>query len=296
MDISQQNAWRREALDMVFRALASSQSLKDQLIFKGARVLSLHLGNNHRASYDLDANLLTAFVVRHQDRQEQSICLKEMISEAIKSYTQSQAIVRYELNSVAVKLSPKDSHQLGWNAFQIKIRLVDLKNVGVRALPTVDFDIAAPEELGPNSKTLLTIGEGVVFAYTLERIAGEKMRAFLSTLKAYRKKVSKRGDDIRAKDVYDIACILREKPLSDFHFWHAAGDEFRLACESRYVDCSGIATFEQDLELTRTSYGSDAFIPKDIEFDAAWRYIQNIVTHWESLGIIPFNFPLPAEE
>lgn len=52
----------------------------------------------------------------------------------------------------------------------------------------------------------------VVMAYTLQRIAGEKLRAFLSSLPTYRRQVKTPGEVVRVKDIYDLACILRVAP------------------------------------------------------------------------------------
>ena len=132
-------------------------------------------------------------------------------------------------------------------------------------------------------------------AYTLPRIAGEKLRAFLTSLPAYRRKLARPGELARAKDIYDLACIAQERPLSDRTFWNAAGREFRTASASRYVDCAGLGTFEEDLDVTRATYDADATIPKNISFGVAWAILTAIVQLMESLGLIPFAFALPAD-
>jgi len=137
------------------------------------------------------------------------------------------------------------------------------------------------------------VGKHEVTAYTLPRIAGEKLRAFLTSLPAYRRKLARPGEAVRAKDIYDLACIERERPLSDRTFWNAAGQEFRTASASRFVDCAGQVTFEEDLDVTRATYEADATIPKDISFEAAWAVLRAAVKAMEGLGVIPFAFPLP---
>ena len=97
---------------------------------------------------------------------------------------------------------------------------------------------------------------------------------------------------VRVKDVFDIARILRERPLHDREFWTAASEEFRFACESRLIDCSGLDSFEEDLATTQSSYENDPTIPKLISFDEAWRSIRDIVVFLESIHIVPFEFPI----
>ena len=124
------------------------------------------------------------------------------------------------------------------------------------------------------------------------RIAGEKLRAFLSSLPQYREKVKKRGEAVRVKDIYDIERIARVHPLDNGEFWSKAGEEFRLACESRFVDCLGIDSFEQDLATTQSTYENDPTIPNEISFNDAWHTIREVVAFLEANRIIPFEFPL----
>ena len=174
----------------------------------------------------------------------------------------------------------KDHHPLGWNAFKIRIRLADLALPRGTSPPTLVIDLSAPESLGPRATAALDIAGHQVVAYTLERIAGEKLRAFLSTLPTYLVKIAKPGATVRAKDLYDVTRIAVE---------------FQHACASRYVDCVGIESFAEHLAVTRAAYEVDATIPKDISFDAAWRAIREIVARFEATGVVPRSYPLEAE-
>ena len=62
---------------------------------------------------------------------------------------------------------------------------------------------------------------------------------------AYRAKVKKPGEAVRAKDLYDISRIRRLYGLEKVEFWRMAGEEFYAACRSRYIDCRGLATFQE---------------------------------------------------
>ena len=55
------------------------------------------------------------------------------------------------------------------------------------------IDLSAPESLGPLAIADLDVDGRQVVAYTLERIAGEKLRAFLSTLPTHLAKIAKPG-------------------------------------------------------------------------------------------------------
>lgn len=277
---------------MAFHALASWPALHDTLVYKGGRVLAIRLGGEQRASYDLDSNLLHEFTQKHPDRDEQARILGELFGRAIQAHTEAQDPVRYALLGVQVEHSPPDDHPQGWNAFRVIVSLRDFVNEGVRGLPNVSFDIAAPELLGANAIGPLDVDGEAVFAYTLERMAGEKLRAFLSSLPSYRNKVKKPGDAVRVKDLYDIAKILGTHPIGEVDFWKDAAEEFRLACKSRFVDCSGIETFAEEIEITRSTYESDATLPNDIDFDTSWRAVEEIVGLWGALDVFPLLFPL----
>ena len=157
-----------------------------------------------------------------------------------------------------------------------------------RGIPSLKIDIAYPEALTDQSLELIDIGQGCKLkAYSLERITGEKHRAFLSTLPSYFIKMGKIPRPVRAKDLYDIAKISKVKKIEDEKFWLAAGHEFHLACKSRYIDCDGINTFAENYNVTESTYNNDPTIPKDIPFLSAWESLKQIVIFWELNKIIP---------
>lgn len=293
MNPQQRTTWLRDSLDMAFQALAASPELRSALVYKGARILALRLGGEHRASYDLDANLLHTFTREFPDPDRLLTVLEERFDRALRAYAEAQDPVRYEIEQVQIVRRPRRDHPLGWNAYDVSVRLRDLRHEGVRGLPTLTFDIAAPETLGDHAIKPLMVGDETVFAYTLERIAGEKMRAFLSSLPTYRTKVQKPGESVRVKDLYDVTKILQVRPLTDLDFWLCAAEEFRLACASRYIDCRGLATFAEAIDVTRATYDIETTLPKDVGFETAWLAITAIVAFWERHEILPFEFPLP---
>jgi predicted nucleotidyltransferase component of viral defense system len=295
MNTDQQQAWINAVQDHVLDALGRAEALRDVLVFKGARVLRQRLQRSYRQSYDLDANITSAFLARYPDRDEQRRWLQWAITNALRAYFDAQSVVRYEVDRVSVELNPKRQHPLGWTGYLVKLSLLDRAHAGVIGLPALEIDIASPEELGASAIAPLGSGETWVMAYTLERIAGEKLRAFLSSLPTYSRKVQRAERAVRTKDVYDLAGIVREKPLADRKFWDAAGEEFRRACASRFVDCDGLASFEEGLAVTRASYETDASLHNaSIRFDDAWYALRGIVQHLEQRGIVPFRYPLPT--
>lgn len=282
--------WKSEVLDQIFVALAGQHDLEDALVFKGARVLNILL-NGGRQSLDIDANLTVDFVRQHPDREEQRLFLERSLTTVLRRFFNNQQPVRYELMGLRVINHPPRGHPMGWDAFDIKINVNDLGRQ-VRALPALTIDVASPEELLPTSVSRLWVAGRNIQAYALERIAGEKLRAFLSSLPTYRAKVKKPGEAVRTKDLYDIANIRRQRELSNHPFWLLAGQEFRLACKSRYIDCAGLTSFQEHWEVTRKTY-FESSIPKEIPFDEAEAALVAVVAFFVANQIVPFEFPLP---
>ena len=293
MNQADADRWKSDVLDEVFVALAADTAIERCLVFKGARVLNARLQGG-RQSLDLDTNLTKEFVDTHPDREEQQRYLERHMKNAIIRHFERQDPVRFELKGLSVKTYPPKSHPMGWDAFKVKLTVDDLTKPRVKALPSIEIDVASPEKLLPSSIMPVTIGQTRALAYSLERIAGEKMRAFLSSLPAYKAKVKKPGESVRTKDLYDLARIIQIHPIEQLNFWDTVSQEFRIACESRYIDCHGLGTFTERWDATAQMYTKDPTIPRDISIDEARLALGRIVEFMTANGTVPFEHPLPA--
>jgi len=292
MDQTQRNQWVNEVVGEVFSAMAADEVIREALIFKGARVLNMHLGDD-RQSLDVDSNFTAEFAQGHPDLEARRLWAEENLTRAVQNYFENQNPVRFRLDTIKVKRDPNsDPHPHGWDGLRASISIKDEKNSGVRALPSIEIDIASPESLGENSVTSVFYQGQRMKAYTLERIAGEKLRAFLTSLPAYRKKINSPVRDFRVKDLHDEVRILRVKPITDELFWRKAAEEFVRACESRYVDCSGLETFKESWEITKPAYEKDPTLTR-IPFQDAELALDAIVKSFMDFGIFPMVFPLP---
>ena len=92
------------------------------------------------------------------------------------------------------------------------------------------------------------------------------------------------------KDLHDLARILRSRPAEDADFWAKAGREFKLACESRLVDCCGLETFMEDWPLARQRYEADASLLA-VAFSDAEQALKIVVALLERQGVFPLVFP-----
>ena len=282
--------WKSDALGEVFAAIAASEPLRAALVFKGARVLNLRL-DLERQSLDLDSSMATEFALETANLKAQADFLQSALATALERYFSGQRVVRYTVERVTLK---SREHPLGWDSHAAAIRLRDGQFAGVLGLPVLEIDIGAPEPLSAHAVSDLPIGDHTVRAYTLERIAGEKLRAFLSTLPAYRRKVKKPGEAIRVKDLYDLVRIHRSRPLSDQEFWRKAAEDFRLACASRYIDCDGLDAFRQNWPATQQAFTADPTLPKDVTFAEVEAMLNPIVEFLRREKILPLSFPLPS--
>lgn len=282
--------WKEEVLGEILQSLAGHAPLRSMLVFKGARVLNERLQELGRRSLDIDSNLLQSFVDANPERNVRKDRLEYELRTAISRHFENQTPVKYSLKKLRIDAQPPLDHPHGWDGYDVRVLISDFTRRHVRGLPSLALDIAAPERLRRESVSPLAIGEVAILAYTLERIAGEKLRAFLSSLPEYRSKMNRPGEAVRAKDVFDLARIAQVHPTSSQEFWLKAGDEFRLACGSRLVDCAGLESFEQDLATTRSSYKNDPIIPDEPTFEEAWETIRQIVMFLEANCFIPFEF------
>lgn len=178
MNPLERRSWKDAVLDHVLEACAAHAPLRDTLVFKGARILSLRLGDGLRQSLDIDSNLEMSFAMAHSRLEDQQKYLQREVDAGLRRFLGRQEPVRYTVERVHVVMKPAAGrHPLGWTGFKITVVVRDNTRSRVRGLPSVEIDVASPERLGANSTADLDVGDHVVRAYTLERLAGEKMRA-----------------------------------------------------------------------------------------------------------------------
>lgn len=277
MNPQSRDIWKNDILDTVLQALAANDDSRELFVFKGARILAMRLGGSHRRSLDLDAATRAPVTEAR---------LTAVVKAAIHRAFSSANPVRFSIEGIDVRKKPEQEHPRGWDGFEILIRVKDGLNASVKGLPTVKIDIGAPEELRTTSTAPLLWAGHSATAYSLERIAGEKARAFLTSLPAYQKKLGGRPRAIRAKDIFDIHAISVQRPIASRVFWRAAGEEFENACRSRLVDCDDFGTFSEELQLTKHVYTSDPTLA-NTPFDVAWSTLASIVDLWSQQGFIP---------
>ena len=290
MNEAQRTAWIDEVLGEVLDAVMHADDLRQVLILKGAWILNLHLLDKRR-SLDIDAASTYEFVSTMPDLADQGKFLKEHLAQAVRHHFESQSPVRFVLNDVKITRNPpKRGHPRGWDMINVRLYIHDNNLAGVRNIPPAEIEIAAPELFGPGAIETRK-GPGIsVRIYSLHRIAGEKLRAYLTSLPEYRAKVEGGDREFRVKDLHDLARIVRMKSTTDLGFWRKAAGEFRLACESRLVDCQASETFKQKWSLARSRYEADRNLSR-ISFAEAEFALDAILALFTADGVFPLAFP-----
>ncbi len=290
MNLNHRDHWVSEVLRTILRALIEYQPLQSFLVFKGARILNLYLGES-RQSLDIDSNLTSELNTNMPGLEDQKLFLQEHVSKALQRYFEKQNPIVFELGRVKVVRKPPKGHPRGWDGFRLNIEVQDNRLKGIRGLPMLELDVAAPEPLGPGAIVTMDIDGISARVYSLQRISGEKLRAYLTSLPSYRQRMSGGERDFRVKDLHDLARILRHRPISDAEFWTMAGDEFQLACESRLVNCLGLASFMEAWALARQRYEADESL-RSVSFPEAEQALKTMVEFFQRQGIFPLQFTI----
>jgi hypothetical protein len=287
MNLRERDDWRDEVLREILAAIAADADLVTTLVFKGARVLQMHLPGATRRSLDLDANLSREFIERYPGRQRQADVLRAGLERALQRHFDAQSPSRYRVASARVEPSPPGPHPLGWDGFCATLRIDDAARPRVSNLPALTLDLVAPESHAAASIIELRVGHLFIRAHRLERVAGEKLRAFLSTTTTATAKLGAAPRPLRVKDLVDLHTIAAHVPVADGAFWDTVAQEFSAACRSRRVDCLGWSTFAVAEDLARRLHESDPALRQLASFDDVWASIREIVRRIEAAGALP---------
>ena len=290
-----QDRWRVEVFDIVLKAIAEAPDFASGIVLKGAQVLARRLGGAARVSLDLDATLAPAFVRDAGDPAAWAARLESGLRTALERSFERMNPSCLSLERIRAERKPATDHPHGWDGVVVSLTLSDRRLPGVRNFPRITMDFSAPEELSPDSTSPLPVNDRFVTAYTLERIAAEKLRALLQSLPTWRRKTGGSLRAPRVRDIHDLARILAARGPADVGFWNTVPSEFRLACRSRFVDCAGMSSFESDREAMRELYEKNPTLPIEISFEAAWGALKSVVGLLEARGAIPVAFPMPGE-
>ncbi len=293
MNPLQRERWVNGVLSEVMAAMMHDEFLQQALVFKGARILNLHLEES-RHSMDIDATAEPTWVQEMGSLDKQEAFLQDHLPQAVRRHFEKQNPVRFTLEHARFERNPVPPHPRGWDMMLVKLVIRDHSLAYVRSLPTAELEIAATESYGPDAVEWRDFFGAPARVYSLHRIAGEKLRAYLTSLPEYRAKMHGGTRDFRVKDLHDLARIMRHRPLESETFWQQVVREFRLACESRYVDCAGPETFLQDWGQAKLRYEQDRHLTP-IPWQEAEDALYCLLERFSVWRVFPLIFPIPKE-
>lgn len=89
-----------------------AKELREALVFKGAKILNLHLQDN-RESMDIDAAALSEWQAHIPSFGEQIKFLETHLTSAVRYFFEKQNPVRYTLRNVKIDRKPSHGHPCG---------------------------------------------------------------------------------------------------------------------------------------------------------------------------------------
>jgi uncharacterized protein len=185
------------ALSYVLAGIAEQPELCDSLIFKGGTALKKIFFGDYRFSEDLDFSVIDA---------PKGDALEKALQQAID--LSAARLANYGPFDVQLKRNPERApHPKGQEAFNVLVKFPWQPTPLCRIKIEITHD--EPVMLSPEYKPILHgYDEELncrVACYQIEEIVAEKLRALLQT---HQKLVSRGWNRSRARDYYDLWCVL----------------------------------------------------------------------------------------
>lgn len=202
---------------LTIAGLFSDDELMDSFVLKGGNALDIVYGIAPRASIDIDLSMSSEFEHAQLD------AFRKRIEGALRRIFSDNG---YEVFDVTLEEKPEVRHpQMPdfWGGYQLSFKLIgkgqdnraitDLDGlrrnavvVGPRNAKTFRVDISKHEYCQPKSR--VDMGGYVVYVYTPEMIAFEKLRAICQQTEQYCMSIGKSHRQARARDFFDIHTVI----------------------------------------------------------------------------------------
>lgn len=186
------------ALSYILAGIAKQKDLSHSLIFKGGTALKKIFFGDYRFSEDLDFSVINA----PKDKQLENALLNALTLS-------KELLNEYGLFDIQLKRHPeKAPHPKGQDAFNVLVKFPWQPTPLCRIKVEITHDESVI--LSPEYKSILHGYEEqidcTVACYHIEEIVAEKLRALLQT---HKKLVVRGWNRPRARDYYDLWCILK---------------------------------------------------------------------------------------
>lgn len=228
------------ALSYVLAGIANQPELADSLVFKGGTALKKIFFGDYRFSEDLDFSVINA----PQGKQ-----LEKCLTNAVQ--LSKKLLTEYGPFDIELKRNPERApHPNGQDAFNILLKFPWQSALLCRIKVEITHD--EPVILPPEYKAILHgYDEQLdckVACYSIDEILAEKLRALLQT---HKKLVMRGWNRPRARDYYDLWCILNK--YSDTVNKAGLIEVLEQKCSHRDVAYKNIDDFFTD-ELVKEAY------------------------------------------
>src|SRR5579872_4156913 len=218
------------ALSYVLAGMAKQPELSNTLIFKGGTALKKIFFGDYRFSEDLDFSVINAPTNKQ---------LENALNNAL--ILSKQLLNEYGSFDIQLKRNPeKAPHPKGQDAFNVLVKFPWQPTPLCRIKVEITHD--EPVILTPEYKSILHGYEEkidcMVACYHIEEIVAEKLRALLQT---HKKLIARGWNRPRARDYYDLWCIL--KNYSSVVDNHRLLEMLEKKCQHRDVSYQNINDF-----------------------------------------------------
>lgn len=189
-------------LSWILWGIQSVDILKRTLVFKGGTALKKIYFDNYRFSEDLDFSVLKGVPMG-----------EDLFTSLKQACITAQKAMEEQIPNPIITCTPyegKHPHPGNQQAFTIKGQLPWHREPHVRVMVEITMDEII--SLNPLEKPILSHWyesmAPTILSYSLEEIISEKLRAILQNIKKYHERGWIRS---RARDYYDLWCILKQK-------------------------------------------------------------------------------------
>lgn len=259
MDLTTIERIKRLAIEGLF----SDDRLMDSFVLKGGNALDLVYGIAPRASIDIDLSMCDEF------ERDQLDAFRKRIEHALRRVFADSG---YEIFDVTLEERPRVSPPGVpdfWGGYQLSFKVItkgkqeraitDLDGlrrnaeiVGPRDKKTFKVDISKHEYCQP--KNAVDMDGYLIYVYTPEMIAIEKLRAICQQTEEYCTSIGKSHMDARARDFFDIYTVIENFKLELTSSENL--ELLRLIFQAKQVPWQLLGTVANSRELHRPDFAT----------------------------------------
>ncbi len=275
---------------LTISALVADEILMGILVLKGGNALDLAYDITNRGSIDIDFSMEKDFSEMEKSR------LLSQISHLLNKEFAKENLVAFDINFFDRPQKINDAVKSFWGGYLLEFKVIhqnkyealngDPESIRRNAVPihndsSTKFTVDISKYEYVTDKRAKDIEGAVVYVYTPEMLALEKLRALCQQISKYKEVVFSMTPRSRARDFYDIY-NLTESFSIDFKL--AENIELcKHIFEAKHVPLDYISLLPEQREFHRQSWESviNTVNQKEYlnEFDVYFDYVMNIFKH-----------------